>query len=124
MPDVAGFRAKIGVLIPSTNTIVEADCSALHIPGVTFHTGRMYIAHHELGSDRAFEQLLAEINASLDIALRVVLTCEPDYLIMRISLRQSCGTSSKPQTGLTLMPSSSAGPICLWLAWLPRPKAG
>ena len=60
MPDVAGFRAKFGVLIPSTNTIVEADCSALHIPGVTFHTGRMYIAHHKLGSDRAFEQLLAE----------------------------------------------------------------
>lgn len=85
MPDVAGFRAKIGVLIPSTNTIVEADCSALHIPGVTFHTGRMYIAHHELGSDRAFEQLLAEINASLDIALRDVLTCEPDYLIMGMS---------------------------------------
>ena len=85
MPDVAGFRVKIGVLIPSTNTIVEADCSAMHIPGVTFHTGRMYIAHDKLGSDRAFEQLLAEITASLDIALRDVLTCAPDYLIMGMS---------------------------------------
>jgi maleate isomerase len=32
MPDVVGFRAKMGVIIPSTNTVVEADFSDMRIP--------------------------------------------------------------------------------------------
>ena len=92
MPHVADSRAKIGVLVPSTNTIVEADCSAMRIPGLTFHPGRMYVAHNKLGSGRAVEQHLPEINASLDSALRDVLTCEPDYFIMGMSAPSSSET--------------------------------
>jgi maleate isomerase len=29
MPDVLGYRAKLGVIIPSTNTVVEADYNRL-----------------------------------------------------------------------------------------------
>ena len=85
MPDVAGFRAKMGVIIPSTNTIVEADFYAMQIPGVTFHTGRMYIGQPKLDSDQAFTKLLEQVDASLEIALRDVLTCQPDYLVMGMS---------------------------------------
>ena len=30
MPDAAGYRIKFGVIVPSTNTVVEADYKSLH----------------------------------------------------------------------------------------------
>jgi maleate isomerase len=85
MPDVTGYRAKIGVIIPSTNTVVEADFNELKIPGVTFHSGRMYIEQPALDSDEAFEGLLQQVNDSFKIALRDVMTCEPDHITMAMS---------------------------------------
>jgi maleate isomerase len=85
MPDMAGFRAKMGVIIPSTNTLVESDFYAMQIPGVTFHTGRMYIGQPMLDSNEAFTRLLEQVQTSLETALRDVLTCEPDYLVMGMS---------------------------------------
>lgn len=41
--DVAGFRAKTGMLIPSTNTMVESDYWPLAISGVMFHAGRIAV---------------------------------------------------------------------------------
>ena len=51
MPDAAGYRIKFGVIVPSTNTVVEADYNRIAPPGVTFHTGRMYIEHPVMDSD-------------------------------------------------------------------------
>jgi len=44
MPDAVGYRIKFGVIIPSTNTVVEADYNRMAPPGVTFHAGRMYVS--------------------------------------------------------------------------------
>ena len=85
MTDVVGWRAKFGVIVPSTNTVVEHDYNRMAPPGVTFHTGRMYIAHPALDSDAAFEALLGEIRGSINVAIRDVMTCEPDYLVMGMS---------------------------------------
>ena len=41
MPDVLGFRAKIGLLLPYTNTVVQPECDAMRPIGVTNHTGRV-----------------------------------------------------------------------------------
>ena len=85
MPDVVGFRAKMGVIIPSTNTVVESDFWDMQIPGVTFHTGRIYMEQPVLDSDKAMEQLLVQVDKSIEIALRDVMTCQPDYLLMGMS---------------------------------------
>lgn len=85
MPDVVGFRAKMGVIIPSTNTVVESDFSDMKIPGVTFHSGRIYIGQPNLSSDEAMEELLAQVDRAIEIAARDVLTCLPDYLVMGMS---------------------------------------
>ena len=85
MPDVVGFRAKMGVIIPSTNTVVEADFWDMRIPGVTFHTGRIYIGQPALDSDSAMEQLLQQVDKSIETALRDVMTCQPDYVLMGMS---------------------------------------
>src|SRR5216117_1772408 len=85
MPDVVGWRAKLGVIVPSTNTVVEHDFNRMAPPGVTCHAGRMYIEHPVLDSDAAFEAILGEIRASIKTAIRDVMTCFPDYLVMGMS---------------------------------------
>jgi len=86
MPDIAGFRAKFATIVPSTNTIVEADFNHLfRIPGVTFHTGRMYIEKPALDSNDAFAALLEQVDRAFEVAVRDVVTCEPDYLVMGMS---------------------------------------
>src|SRR4029453_2953296 len=35
MPDVVGWRKKFGVIVPSTNTVVEHDFNRMAPPGVT-----------------------------------------------------------------------------------------
>ena len=39
--DALGYRAKIGILVPATNTIVEPEMAAMQPPGVTNHVSRM-----------------------------------------------------------------------------------
>jgi len=85
MPDVLGFRAKLGVIIPSTNTVVEPDFWEMRIPGVTFHSGRIYIGQPNLGSDEAMEELLKQADRAIEVAARDVMTCLPDYLVMGMS---------------------------------------
>src|SRR5439155_24140893 len=48
MPDVLGYRAKIGVLVPATNTIVEPEYHAMAPRGVTLHTARFSFGQREL----------------------------------------------------------------------------
>jgi len=85
MPDAAGYRIKFGVIVPSTNTVVEADYNRMAPHGVTFHTGRMCIEHPVMDSDAHFEALLAQIRGSIRVAIRDVMTCKPDSLIMGMS---------------------------------------
>jgi maleate isomerase len=85
MPDAAGYRIKFGVIVPSTNTVVEADYNRMAPHGVTLHTGRMYIEHPVMDSDAAFEALLVQIRGSIRVAIRDVMTCQPDSLIMGMS---------------------------------------
>ncbi len=85
MTNTVGYRAQFGVIIPSTNSVVEHDYSLMRPPGVTFHYGRMYIAAPEAGDDDAFEHLIHQIRESLPIAVRDVLTVKPDHLIMGMS---------------------------------------
>ena len=85
MPDVLGYRAKFGVLAPSTNTIVEPDFYMMAPPGVTCHFGRIYIADQGMGSDAQAENVLVQIRQSIQQTVRDVMTCEPDYLVMGMS---------------------------------------
>lgn len=85
MPDALGYRAKMGVLGPSTNTVVEPDYYQMAPPGVTLHYSRIYIPDGRLGDDAQFVHLMEQIRANLDEAIRQVRTAEPDYLIMGMS---------------------------------------
>src|SRR5260221_4094356 len=85
MPATAGYRIKFGVIVPSTNTVVEADYNRMAPHGVTLHTGRMYIENPVMDSDASFEAVLVQIRGSIKVAIRDVMTCQPDSLIMGMS---------------------------------------
>jgi maleate cis-trans isomerase len=67
MTDVLGFRATMGVIIPSVNAVVESDFWDMWIPGVSFHTGSMDIAQLNLSSDSAMKDLLAQLVHDKDL---------------------------------------------------------
>ncbi|MCY0930158.1 hypothetical protein OTB20_29010 [Streptomyces sp. H27-H1] len=85
MTNAVGPRAVFGVIVPSTNTVVEHDYWGARIPGVTYRAGSMHIAHPSMDSDHDFQALLAQIRTSLDAAVRDVLTAEPDRMVMGMS---------------------------------------
>ena len=85
MTQVVGTRGRFAVIIPSTNTVVEHDLAMIRPDGVTFHSGRMYIADPALDSDSAFEALLAQIRESIRVAVRDVMTSDPTYMLMGMS---------------------------------------
>lgn len=86
--NVVGPRARFGVIIPSTNTVVEHDFHRIGgeaLPGVSFHYGRMYIANPTLDSDEAFEALLGQIRESINTAVRDVVTSKVSSMLMGMS---------------------------------------
>ncbi len=85
MTDALGWRKKFGVIVPSTNTIVEPDFYRMTVPGVTPHTSRIHIRDQNLSSDEAFEQLLQQIRVEIEFAVQRVITAEPDYMVMGMS---------------------------------------
>ncbi|WP_460303936.1 maleate cis-trans isomerase family protein [Actinocorallia aurea] len=85
MTNSVGPRAVFGVIVPSTNTVVEHDYWKAGPPGVAFRAGSMYIPDPVMGDDQAFQALLGQIRASIDVAVRDVLTAEPDRMVMGMS---------------------------------------
>lgn len=85
MTDVLGWRAKFGVLGPSTNTIVQPEFDDLRVPGVTNHYSRIVVQNAQAVSDETFIAGTMEISDNTLEAVRGVLTCAPDYLIMGMS---------------------------------------
>ncbi len=83
--DALGWRAKLGVIAPSTNTIVEPDFYRMTVPGVTAHFSRIWIRNQNLSSNDAFEELLAQIRVEIEYAVQRVMTAEPDYMVMGMS---------------------------------------
>ena len=117
MPDATGYRIKFGAIVPSTNTVVEADYNRMAPHGVTFHTGRMYIENPVMDSDASFEALLVQIRGSIRVAIRDVMTCKPDALIMGMSSETFWGGVKgnaefiervKTQSGLDISTGASA----------------
>lgn len=85
MTDALGWRAKFGVLGPSTNTIVQPEFDDMRVPGVTNHYSRIVIQNANAISDETFMAGTLEINENVIDAVHGVLTCAPDYLVMGMS---------------------------------------
>ena len=85
MTDVQGFRAKFGVIGPSTNTIVQPDFDDMRPRGVTNHYSRIYTPDSDAISNETFMAGTLTIAENVIDAVRSVMTCSPDYLVMGMS---------------------------------------
>lgn len=89
--DTLGWRLKIGLVIPSTNTTAQPEIDALRIPGVTLHTGRIPIQQKKIAGDAAYLEHVAAMRNGIKKASDEVLTCGPDHLIMGVALEAFWG---------------------------------
>ena len=85
MTDVLGWRRKFGVLGPSTNTGVQPDFDAMRPVGVTNHYSRIFTPNANAVSNESFRAGTEIIAANVLDAVRSVMTCSPDYLVMGMS---------------------------------------
>ena len=83
--DALGYRRLFGVMGPSTNTIVQPDFDDLRPVGVTNHYSRIFTPNSKAISNETFLAGTHKIAAGVIDAVRSVMTCEPDYLVMGMS---------------------------------------
>jgi maleate isomerase len=85
MPSQTSPRARFGLIVPSTNTVVEAEFNWMRPEGVSWHTGRIYIPNPVLNDDASFVAFLENLRVEIGRAVRDVVTAEVDYLVMGMS---------------------------------------
>ncbi|GAA3010073.1 maleate cis-trans isomerase family protein [Actinokineospora diospyrosa] len=85
MPDTLGYRYKIAVVVPSTNTSAQPELDRLRLPGVTNHIARMVINDDSMVRQPGFDHVMRSIRASTEPAIRGVVTCDPDHVVLAVS---------------------------------------
>jgi len=85
MTDALGWRHCFGVLGPSTNTVVQPDMEAMRPLGVTNHYSRIYTPNADAVSNDTFMAGARLIGDNTLEAVRRVMTCAPDSLVMGMS---------------------------------------
>ena len=103
MPDTLGYRKRIGIVVPSTNTTVEPECEMLRPRGVTNHTGRSTIKERPLNTEQAFFEHMEMMREGMTVAIDQIMTAGLDHLIIGIALETFWGgvaAADKLQTEL------------------------
>jgi maleate isomerase len=91
LPDTLGYRRRIGIIVPSTNTTVQPETDALRVPGVTCHTGRVTIKERPLNTEEAFYEHMQMMRDGIGVAIDQIMTASLDHLIMGIALETFWG---------------------------------
>ncbi|WP_158807062.1 hypothetical protein [Beijerinckia sp. L45] len=117
MADTYGYRGKIGIVLPSVNTVVETESAPLCPRGVSHHVARILVEERPLNSEEAFNAHMALMRSGIVNALDLVATCKPTHMIMAVALEAFWGglaTAEKLQqdleahTGMGVSMGSSA----------------
>lgn len=91
MPDKLGFRKIVGVVIPSVNTAAQPEFESMRPRGVTNQTARIMTPLVPLADEASFLRHVENMQAGLDAAIEAIVTCQPDHLIMGLSLETFWG---------------------------------
>lgn len=91
MVDTLGWRSKIGIVMPSTNTSVQPECEELRPRGVTNHVARITIPERPLTTDQAFMEHVEAMRSGVSGAIAQVMTCQPNHVIMGVALEAFWG---------------------------------
>ena len=91
MTDLLGYRKRIGIVVPSTNTSVQPESEMLRPRGVTNHIARISIKERPLTSEQAFLEHVQAMRDGMRGAIDQVMTCQPDHVIMAVALEAFWG---------------------------------
>jgi maleate isomerase len=91
VPDTLGYRKRIAIVVPSTNTTVQPECEPLRPRGVTNHIGRSTIKERPLNTEEAFFEHMRDMRDGLGVAIDQIMTSAPDHLIVGIALETFWG---------------------------------
>ena len=91
MTDQLGHRARIAIVVPSTNTSCQPESEMLRPLGVTNQTGRISIKERPLTSDQAFMEHVQAMRDGMRTAIDQVMTCQPTHVIMGVALEAFWG---------------------------------
>ena len=75
--DTIAYRAKVAVVVPATNTVVQPEMEAMRPPGVTNHVTRMHLPPRPYDDQDAYKKALETEEGNLEDALKLVMVCEP-----------------------------------------------
>lgn len=89
--DILGARAKIGVLVPFTNTIVQPEFEAMAPPGVTNHVARIPNRPRPMDDMVAYAVMLAEGAVGMEDVLDRITPAAPDLILLGHSVDSFLG---------------------------------
>ena len=113
MTDRLGYRLKIGMIVPSTNTTVQPETDAMRPVGVTNHIGRIHIPDLPLSSDTEFEAMVDAIGPDLFSCVDRVMTCKPAHLIMAMSIPTFWGGKAGSEKLLAKLQDRAGVPVTM-----------
>ena len=90
--DALGFRKKIGLVVPSTNTIVGPECEAVRPRGVTNHIARIPLQEKPIqANEQGYLAHVQTMREGIGPAIDQVMTCGPDHVIMGVAIEAFTG---------------------------------
>jgi maleate isomerase len=98
MVDQLGYRGRIGIVVPSTNTSCQPESERLRPPGVTNHIARISIRERPLTTEQAFLEHVEAMRNGMRTAIDQVVTCQPTHVIMGVALEAFWGGVAAAQT--------------------------
>jgi len=91
VPDTLGYRKRIGIVVPSTNTTVQPECELLRPRGITNHIARATIKERPLNTEQAFSEHMEMMREGMTAAIDQIMTAGLDHIIIGIALETFWG---------------------------------
>ncbi|MBL8630741.1 MAG: hypothetical protein JNM81_13980 [Rhodospirillaceae bacterium] len=111
--DVLGHRAKIGILVPASNTIVEPEMASMQPPGVTNHVSRMSRVKRPAHDLELYKKFLGK-SVDMDAAIDLLTAMEPNIIVHGHSVDSFVGGMAAAQAMKAHMERVSGGvPVML-----------
>lgn len=102
-------RARFGLIVPATNTVVEAEFNWMTVPGVSWHSGRIEISNPNLNDDDTMVAFLEQLRGTIGGAVERVCSCLPTYMVMGMSAETFWGGQKGAEEFEQFMTEKSGG---------------
>jgi len=84
MTDSLGWRMKIGVIAPASNSVAQPEFDGMRPRGVTNQVARVMIPETPVGSEDELAAVTAKIRTDIESAVDVAMACTPAALIVAL----------------------------------------